>query len=86
LRNLAMHALSDLIKDLKQAKAVGKDDAQLDPARKFQRRAQFFLDFVEAKNSKGFHAPQEAARILGESIDAPRKGQVALRDGKPAAK
>jgi len=44
------------------------------------------LDFVEAENSTGFHAPQEAARILGESIDASRKGQVALRDGKTGAK
>ena len=27
----------------------------------------------------GFHAPQEAARILGESIDLSRQGQLALR-------
>jgi nitrite reductase (cytochrome c-552) len=86
MRNLAMDALIDLIHDLKQAKAAGKSDGDLDPARNFQRKAQFFLDFVEAENSTGFHAPQEAARILGESIDAARKGQVALRDGKPAAK
>jgi nitrite reductase (cytochrome c-552) len=86
LRNLAMDALIDLINDLRQAKAAGKDDPQLDPARNMQRKAQFYLDFVEAENSMGFHAPQEAARILGESIDASRKGQVALRDGKPAAK
>jgi nitrite reductase (cytochrome c-552) len=79
LRNLAMDALMDLIVDLKQAKAAGKDDKQLDPARNFQRKAQFYLDFVEAENSTGFHAPQESARILGESIDASRKGQVALR-------
>ena len=26
--------------------------------------------------------PQEAARILGESVDFSRKGQNALRDGK----
>jgi hypothetical protein len=25
--------------------------------------------------------PQEAARILGESIDFSRKGQIAVRDG-----
>ena len=79
-----MDALIDLINDLKQAKAAGNDDPQLEPARNFQRKAQFFLDFVEAENSTGFHAPQEAARILAESIDASRKGQVALRDGKPA--
>ena len=81
LRNLAMDALIDLITDLKQAKADGKDDKQLDRPRNAQRRAQFLLDFVEAENSTGFHAPQEAARILGESIDASRKGQIALRNG-----
>ena len=81
LRNLAMDALVELIEDIKQAKAGIKDETELDPARKFQRQAQFLLDFVEAENSTGFHAPQEAARILGESIDAARKGQVALRDG-----
>jgi formate-dependent nitrite reductase cytochrome c552 subunit len=49
-------------------------------AQELQRRAQFFLDFVEAENSMGFHAPQEAARILGESINFSRQGQVAMRD------
>ena len=29
-------------------------------------------------------APQEAARILGESINFARKGQIAIRDGKAA--
>jgi nitrite reductase (cytochrome c-552) len=43
------------------------------------------LDFVEAENSTGFHAPQEAARILGESIDFSRKGQNALRAAKSVA-
>jgi Cytochrome c552 len=51
-------------------------------ARDFQRRAQFYLDFVEAENSTGFHAPQEAARILAESIDFTRQGQLALRDAR----
>ena len=40
------------------------------------------LDFVEAENSTGFHAAQEAARILAESIDFSRQGQIALR-GEP---
>jgi nitrite reductase (cytochrome c-552) len=51
----------------------------LDKARGFQRRGQFYLDFVESENSNGFHAPQEAARILGDAIDNFRKGQMALR-------
>ena len=79
LRNLAMDALMDLIADIKAAKDAGKQDAELAEARDAQRKAQFLLDFVEAENSTGFHAPQESARILGESINATRKGQVALR-------
>ena len=83
LRNLAMDALMDLIDDLKGAKAAGVSTNELAKAQDFQRKAQFYLDFVEAENSTGFHAPQEAARILGESIDFSRKGQNVLR---PASK
>jgi nitrite reductase (cytochrome c-552) len=79
LRNIAMDALMDLITDLKSSKSAGRSDADLGPARNFQRKAQFYLDFVEAENSTGFHAPQEAARILGVSIIFSRQGQNALR-------
>jgi nitrite reductase (cytochrome c-552) len=82
LRNVAMDALVDLIQDLKAAKGAGKTDSELLRAQDFQRKAQFYLDFVEAENSTGFHAPQEAARILGESIDFSRKGQKTLYDGQ----
>ena len=81
LRNVAMDALMDLIQDLKAAKAAGQTDSDLATAQDFQRKAQFYLDFVEAENSTGFHAPQEAARILGESIDFSRKGQQTLHAG-----
>jgi nitrite reductase (cytochrome c-552) len=81
LRNNAMDALVDLINDLKAARTAGKTDTELAVARDFQRKAQFYLDFVEAENSTGFHAPQEATRILGDSINFSRKGQIALRDG-----
>lgn len=85
LRNRAMDALMDLIDDLKSAKAAGKPDSELAKAQDYQRKAQFYLDFVEAENSTGFHAPQEAVRILGESIDFARKGQNALRATGPVA-
>jgi nitrite reductase (cytochrome c-552) len=84
LRNRAMDALVALIGDLRKARGGGAADADLAEPRAMQRRAQFYLDFVEAENSTGFHAPQEAARILGESIDYSRRGQVALRDGRQA--
>jgi len=48
-------------------------------ARGHQRAAQFLADFIEAENSMGFHAPQEAARLLTLSVDNARRGQVALR-------
>jgi nitrite reductase (cytochrome c-552) len=80
LRNLALDALIALIADIKAAAAAGAPDADLAPARDFHRRAQFYVDFVEAENSTGFHAPQEAARILGTAIDFARRGQVAVRD------
>jgi nitrite reductase (cytochrome c-552) len=80
LRNRAMDALIALVADLRAAVAAGRPDAELARARDFQRKAQFYLDFVEAENSTGFHAPQEAARILAESIDFTRQGQLALRE------
>ena len=88
LRQKAMTAVVALIDDLKAAKAAGKKEADLLAARYLQRRAQFYLDFVEAENSTGFHAPQESARVLGESIDFARQGQLALRDPafKPTVK
>src|ERR1051326_604904 len=58
LRNVAMDALMDLIKDLKAAKGAAKSDKELAAAQNFQRKAQFYLDFVEAENSTGFHAPR----------------------------
>jgi hypothetical protein len=80
LRNSAMAAVVGLINDIKAAKAAGRPDGELKAAQYLQRRSQFYLDFVEAENSTGFHAPQEGARILGESIDYARQGQIALRD------
>ena len=82
LRGLAMDALVQLIEDIVAAKNAGASDADLAAARENQRKAQFFLDFVEAENSMGFHAPQEATRILGESINFSRLGQVSLRNVK----
>jgi len=86
LRNLAMDALVDLIKDIKLAQHAGAPETALVEAQVFQRRAQFFLDFVEPENSMGFHASQEAACILGESINFSRQGQVAIRDRDGAAR
>ncbi len=81
-----MDALVALIRDIEAAKAGGASDADLAEARKAQRRGQFYLDFVESENSNGFHAPQEATRILGDAIDLVRQGQVSLRPLRWAAR
>jgi nitrite reductase (cytochrome c-552) len=74
----AEEALVALIDDMKAARAAGAPESQLAEAAKMQRKAQWRTDFVNAENSMGFHAPQEAARILGEAIDYARQGQLAL--------
>jgi nitrite reductase (cytochrome c-552) len=81
-RNEAMDAVVALVGDLKAAREAGRSDADLATARFLQRRAQFLLDFVEAENSTGFHAPQESMRLLAEALDFSRQGQIALRDPK----
>jgi nitrite reductase (cytochrome c-552) len=80
LRNLAMDAVVELIGDIRKARAAGRSDEQLKTALQAHRSAQFLVDFVEAENSTGFHAPQESARILGEAMNLARQGQVAVRD------
>jgi nitrite reductase (cytochrome c-552) len=70
-------ALTDMLDAVKAAKEAGAADAQLAPILETQRKAQWRLDFVAAENSMGFHAAQELARILGESIDLSRQAQLA---------
>ncbi len=71
-------AVVALITELSSARERGATDAQLQSARELQRQAQWRVDFIAAENSMGFHAPQEAARVLGEAIDYARQGQVEL--------
>ncbi len=75
----AEDALLALYDEVKAAKAAGVSEDQLAEALALQRKAQFRADFVNAENSMGFHAPQEAARILAEAIDYARQGQLAAR-------
>lgn len=79
-RNEAIDAVVALIDDIGAAREAGKTDEQLATARALQRKAQFFVDYVEAENSMGFHAPQEAMRLLAEAMDLARQGQIAVRD------
>jgi nitrite reductase (cytochrome c-552) len=77
LMQRAAAALMDLLDAVVAAKADGATPEQLAPALELQRQAQWRIDFIAAENSMGFHAPQEAARVLGEAADLARQGQVA---------
>jgi nitrite reductase (cytochrome c-552) len=78
-------AIVALIDSLVAAQAAGATPLELAPALQLQRRAQWRLDFIAAENSMGFHAPQEAAKVLAEAIDYARQGELAvLRNKSPA--
>lgn len=79
LRGVAMDGLLQFINQLGSEKDKIKNTAKLEEIYQYQKKAQFYLDFIEAENSMGFHAPGEALRILGLSIDNTRKGQMELQ-------
>jgi nitrite reductase (cytochrome c-552) len=78
LMTRAEESVVALIGDIEKAQAANAPADKLAAARDLQRKAQWRLDFIAAENSMGFHAPQEAARILAEAIDYARQGQLAL--------
>jgi nitrite reductase (cytochrome c-552) len=80
LMDRAEDAVVELIADVERARAAGAGDDELGASLALQRKAQWRVDFVNAENSMGFHAPQEAARLLAEAIDYARQGQLAARD------
>jgi nitrite reductase (cytochrome c-552) len=85
----ASAALNDMLDSVRSAQAAGVTPEQQQQLFKLQRQAQWRLDFVASENSMGFHASQETARVLGESIDYARQAQalaVSIRAPKaPAA-
>ena len=82
----AAAAMTQMLDAIMEAKAAGATDDDLQEVFKLQRKAMWRLDYISSENSKGFHADQEAARILAESIDYSRQAQVmALRWRTPKA-
>lgn len=82
LMSRAEDALLDLQDGLKAAKQKNAEDKAFKEAQALQRKALWRVDFINSENSLGFHAPQEAARILGEAIDYARQGQIKLLGSK----
>jgi nitrite reductase (cytochrome c-552) len=80
----AEDAIVELIAAIGEAQKAGAKGDRLQAARELQRSAQWRADFIISENSMGFHAPQEAARILGEAIDLARKGQIEAINARSA--
>ncbi len=79
-------AMTAMLDAILEAQAAGVSDSQLSEAYDLQRKAMWRLDYISSENSKGFHADQEAMRILAESIDYSRQAQaLALRLRAPDA-
>jgi nitrite reductase (cytochrome c-552) len=82
-RDVAFDSLVALIRALETAQTDGTPAEQIDAAREFQNKASFYLDYVYSENSYGFHAPAYIQRILADSLDASRKGQLVLQGVDP---
>jgi nitrite reductase (cytochrome c-552) len=86
MTNRAGHAMTEMLDAILAAKAAGHSDDELADIYDLQRKAMWRLDYVSSENSRGFHADQEAMRILAESIDYSRQAQaeaLALRAPAP---
>ncbi len=69
-------ALLAAIDAIVAARELGATDEDLAEALMLHRAASMRWDFVSSENSTGFHSPQEAARILAESIDLARQAEL----------
>ncbi len=72
----AAHAFTDMLDAILEAKAAGVAEDRLQEVYRLQRKAMWRLDYISSENSRGFHADQEAMRILAESIDYSRQAQA----------
>lgn len=78
LRNVAIDATIELAREIRRAQEDAAEAQRIEAAQTHHRRALFLADYVEAENSMGFHADQEAMRVLGLSINYARLGLAAL--------
>jgi nitrite reductase (cytochrome c-552) len=62
--------------------AAKASPAQMEKAREFLRRAQWYWDFVAAENGMGFHNPTQALNTLALSIDSANQAILAAKAGK----
>ena len=82
----AAKAMTDMLDAIRAAQASAATEQELQPVLELQKKGMWRLDFISSENSMGFHADQEAARILGEAIDYCRQAEaMAVRIRAPEA-
>ncbi len=75
LRRVAEKELASAHIEAKTAWDNGAQDAEMAPALKLIRQAQWRWDWVAAANALGFHSPVEAMRVIGLSIDKAKEAR-----------
>ena len=73
-------ALLNAIDTIVAAREAGATDEDLEEALLLHRSSQLRWDFISSENSTGFHSPQEAARVLADSIDRAHRSRIAALD------
>lgn len=86
LLDISAKAMIDMLDAVVEAKEAGVTEEQFKEVFALQRKAMWRLDFISSENSQGFHAAQESARILAESIDYSRQAQALAIKLKAEAK
>ncbi len=75
-RDRAERVLARAHFDAAAAKQAGADDQELEEVRALLRAAQVRWDYVAAAKGMGFHAPQEAQRILTAAVELAQEARV----------
>jgi nitrite reductase (cytochrome c-552) len=63
--------------DVAAAMQAGAGQEELTSLRRTLRHAQFRWDYISSSNGMGFHAPQEAMRVLGEATNQAQQVRIA---------
>jgi nitrite reductase (cytochrome c-552) len=84
-RDRALDSLVNLITAIEAAQTDGTPEDRIALAREYQNMASFYVDYAYSENSYGFHAPDYFQRILSQSLDASRIGQLVLLGVDPAS-
>lgn len=80
MRDAVEDAITRLHLEIGDATKLGATKEEVSFARDRVRRAQMYWDYVASANGMGFHAPQEAARILNKALRFAGEGRLAIQN------